>query len=118
MKKVTAIYQITIGIGMMGVWLMLFLNHQIPELQTEAIRITMHMLAEITTGILLLTSGLYILIKKETHKTFLNLSFGALIYTLIASPGYYAQQSEWSVFIVFIIMLVLTIGLVISNHRS
>jgi len=45
--------------------MLLFLSNQIPEIQTEPIRITMHILAEITTGVLLISSGVYILTKKK-----------------------------------------------------
>jgi len=70
MKKIIAIYQIIIGLGMIGIWILLFLSNQIPEIQTELIRITMHILAEITTGVLLISSGVYILTKKKFSSLF------------------------------------------------
>ena len=118
MIKISAIYQICIGIGMIGIWILLFITRQIPELQSEPIRIAMHILAEVTTGILLLISGLSILKKGLPHKTFYNLSCGALVYTLIASPGYYGSKGEWGVFTVFTIMLIISISFVVTGHRS
>jgi hypothetical protein len=78
----------------------------------------MHILAEVTTGILLLISGLSYLLKGLPHKTFYNLSYGALVYTLIASPGYYGNKGAWDVFIVFAIMLLVSTFFVVTGHRS
>lgn len=116
MKKVVAIYQIIIGLGIIGIWISLFLSNQIPETQTELIRITMHILAEITTGVLLISSGVYILTKKRLSSLF-DVSSGSLIYTLIASPGYYAQKGEWAVFAIFLAMLIITVTMLLFKKK-
>lgn len=117
-KKMTAMYQILIGTGMIGIWVLLFSTGNIPELQNELMRIVMHITAEVLTGVLLLISGLWILIKKHTHRVFYYLSSGALLYTLIASPGYYAGKDEWAVFFAFIGLLLFTIFLLIINQKN
>jgi len=116
MKKIIAIYQIIIGLGMIGIWILLFLSNQIPEIQTELIRITMHILAEITTGVLLISSGVYILTKKKFSSLF-DISSGSLIYTLIVSPGYYAQKGEWAVFAIFSAMLIITVTMLLFRKK-
>ena len=103
--KISGMFQLVIGAGMIGIWLVLFLSKQIPELQTAPFRIFMHILAEIVTASLLLISGSFILLKKYRHPIFYNLSFGMLIYTLIASQGHYAQQSDWGLVTLFFLML-------------
>ena len=75
------------------------------------------MVAEIVTGILLLSSGAYMLLNHQIGPLF-HISSGALIYTLIASPGYYAQNGEWAVFIIFIMMLLLTVFFVYANREK
>ena len=118
MRKLTAVFQIILGAGIIGIWVMLFLSGRIPEIQTEPLRIAMHIAAEFTTGCLLLISGIYSLIKSAQHRVLFNLSFGALIYTLIVSPGYYADRGEWPVFAVFMIMLVITVLLILLNSKT
>ena len=118
MRMFTSFFKIIIGSGMIGIWAFLFITKQIPEVQTEPIRIMMHIAAELATGIMLLISGLYYLLKSKKHKILFNLSFGALIYTLIVSPGYYAQQGSLPVFVSFMVLLVISIVLIIVNARA
>lgn len=108
MKKLVAVYQTIIGIGMIGIWILLFSTNQIPEFETEPIRIILHITAEIVTGFLLIGSGIWLIMTNKTHPLLFNLSFGCLLYTLIASPGYYAQNGDWGVLAAFLIMLIIT----------
>ena len=57
-KAMAAIYSILIGISIIGVWTILYINGSIPEFDTEPIRIGMHLIAEIATGIILILGGL------------------------------------------------------------
>jgi hypothetical protein len=117
MKNLTALFQMLIGFGMIFIWVLLFLTDQIPELETEPFRIVMHITAEVITGLLLLGSGIWLLIRKHPHKVFFYLSFGCLIYTLIVSPGYYAQKGEWSTFVVFLAILIFAVALLWTSRK-
>ena len=114
--RITGIFQLVMGTGMIGIWVGLFLSKQIPELQTDPFQICMHILAEIVTALLLLISGSFILLKKYRHPIFFNLSFGMLIYTPIASQGYYVQQSDWGPVALFMVLLAMTAGLLIVTR--
>jgi len=57
LKKIAALYSIIIGIVMSGMWLSFIATNQVPEINTEPIRITYHLLAEFLTAILLLIGG-------------------------------------------------------------
>ena len=116
-NKLKGIYQILIGSGMIGIWIFLYISSQIPELETEPIRIIMHIIAEVITGILLLISGFYVLIRGHKQEVLYNISLGALIYTLIASTGYYAQKAAWSIVVVFITMLIISIILLLKFKK-
>ena len=112
-EKLSGLYQVIMGIGMIGIWILNFVKGEIPELETEPYRIAMHILAEAVTACMLLVSGFSILLKGRKMKTLFNLASGALIYTLIASPGYFAQMSNWGGVVVFLALLVITIGLLL-----
>jgi len=49
-----AIYSILVGVSIIGMWTILYINGSIPEFDTEPIRIGIHLVAEITTGIILI----------------------------------------------------------------
>lgn len=117
MLKISGIYQILVGAGMLGIWILHFLRGEIPELQTEALRITAHLLAEGGTAIALMISGFFILLKGRRNDDLFNISFGALIYTLIASPGYFAQMAQWGMASVFLVLLTITVALLFAQDK-
>lgn len=117
MLKISGIYQILLGAGMLGIWVLHVLRGEIPELQTEALRITAHLLAEGATAISLLISGFFILLKGRKSEALFNISFGALIYTLIASPGYFAQQAQWGMASLFLILLTITLAILVAQGK-
>jgi len=111
--NITGIFQVLCGVGILGIWILNALKGAIPELQTEVIRIAMHLTAEAFTGILLLVSGLFILFKKRKSSALFHLSFGALFYTLIASPGYFAQKAQWGVCGLFLVLLSVSVAILV-----
>ena len=114
-KRLAAYFAIFVGISIIGVWTMLYITGSIPELNTEPIRIWMHLIAEMTTGIVLIL-GAYGLLRNKRwgYNTYL-ISMGMLIYTLIISPGYYAEKGNYLFVGIFIIMAFLAIMLIIAS---
>lgn len=90
-KKYASIYSLLIGISMIGIWIMFYINNQIPELNSEPIRIGMHLSAEFTTAVLFIIGGIGLL--KKWDKTIHDFQFSMvmLVYTLIQSLGCFAQ---------------------------
>ena len=109
----SGICAIVIGIGIIGLWLMLYLTKQIPELNSEPIAIAFHMTAETTMGILSLLSGIFLLIDLSWAPYFFVLSMGLVIYAVINSAGYYGQRKQWSFVIMFGIILAASVSLVV-----
>lgn len=112
-RKISGIFQILVGTGMIGIWLVSFANRAIPELESEVFRISMHILAELCTATLLLISGFSILMNKQPASSLFHVSMGALIYTLVASPGYFAQLNQWGVVSLFFVLLLICLALLI-----
>ncbi len=109
MKKAVSIYSIIIGISMISMWFFFFLSNSIPELETEPVRISMHILAEIITAFLLISSGIGLL-KHQDWASKLNLfALGMLIYTLIQSPGYFLETKEYEMVAMFAVMLIFAV---------
>ena len=97
---------------MMGLWAMLLATDQVPELATEPYRIMAHILAEVVTAVLLLVSGFGLFTKKVWGLKMFLFAQGALLYTLIASPGYYIQLGTVPMVIMFGVLLVITLILI------
>lgn len=108
MKRIVSVLSIIIGTGMIILWIMLFLTGQIAELQTEPVRIMMHIAGEIITAVLLVSSGILYLKGISGAGRIMLFAQGMLTYTLIVSPGYYAQKGNIPMIIMFGILLLIT----------
>lgn len=117
LRKLTSIYSIFIGVSMISMWTIFYFTGAIPELATEPARIIMHMIAEYSTAIGLIVGGGGLLKNKGWGFSIYLLSTGALIYTLIQSPGYYLQLGEISFVIMFAVFLTLAVALLISTMK-
>ena len=110
---ISGIYAIVIGIGILGLWTMLLLTKQVPELKTEPVAIAFHITAEIIMGILSLVSGIFLLIGLSWAPYFFILAMGLVIYAVINAAGYYGQRKQWSFVIMFGIILIASVSLAI-----
>ncbi|NVM46432.1 MAG: hypothetical protein HWN79_16095 [Candidatus Lokiarchaeota archaeon] len=115
---ISGIFAIIIGIGIIGLWTMLLLTKQIPELKTEPVAIAFHISAEMTMGILCLVSGIFLLIGLTWAPYFFILAMGLIIYAVVNSAGYYGQKKQWSFVIMFGVILIASVSLVILNLIS
>ena len=114
LRKIAAIYSIIIGIAMIGMWLCLITTNQVPEINTEPIRITYHLIGELLTAILLLIGGIGLFTKRGWGFHVFLIALGMLLYTVIVSAGYYGQKNDMimvGMFTIFQILTVLFIGL-------
>ena len=104
-----ALYVIVIGIMMIGQWGFFIATKQVPELETEPVRISFHLAAEFTTAVALIAGGVGLLTNGDWGLTVYLISIGMLFYTVIVSPGYFAQKGEWPMVGVFAVMLILAL---------
>ncbi len=111
-----AVYAIVVGAGMIGQWLFFLASGQVPELVTEPLRIRFHLAAEFATALALLTGGIALLTHQAWSQWFYPLAIGMLLYTVIVSPGYFAQKGQWpfvGMFAVLLILALVSIALVV-----
>jgi hypothetical protein len=105
----TSIFALVVGAGMMGQWLFFLVSGQVPELKTEPLRIRFHLAGEFATAIALLIAGLALLTGQAWSRWFYPLSIGMLLYTVIVSPGYFADKGQWVFVAMFAVLLVLAL---------
>ena len=76
---------------MIGMWTASYIAKQIPELESEPIRIKFHLAAEFATATLLIIAGFALFLGQEWATFIYLIAMGMLFYTVIVSPGYFAQ---------------------------
>lgn len=80
-----------------------------PEFQTAPWAIAFHLAAEAATALALIVSGAGLLRGAAWARTVSLVALGMLIYTVIVSPGYFAQQGVWPLVVMFLLLLVLAL---------
>jgi peptidoglycan/LPS O-acetylase OafA/YrhL len=116
-KRVVAIYSVFIGLFMVGFWSMLLLTNQVPADQ-KPYAISFHLGGEFLTAILLIFSGVGIWLNRLWARSLSTLALGLLLYTVIVSPGYYAQLGNLPMVVMFIVLAILTIMAIIVNFMT
>jgi hypothetical protein len=116
--KLAGIFGIFVGVMMIAQWAFFIAARQVPELQAEPYRIAFHLAAEIITALGLIFSG-SALLRRASWGASAHLVFaGMLTYSVIASPGYFAQQGQWIFVVMFGVLLVLALASVslVARH--
>ena len=107
--KFAAIFAILIGIGMTAQWAMSYLTGQIPELKTEPWRIAFHLAGEMLTAVCLIVGGAGLLSGQGWAPAVYLVATGMLLYTVIVSPGYFAQKGQFIWLVIFGMLAVLAL---------
>jgi peptidoglycan/LPS O-acetylase OafA/YrhL len=108
-RRIAALYAIVVGVGMIGQWAVFIATGQVPEFETEPVRISFHLAGEFTTAGLLLAGGSGLLTARKWGFHVFLLSMGMLLYTIIVSPGYFAQAGQFAFVGMFAVLVILTV---------
>lgn len=106
-------FGIVVGLSMLAMWSFFLAAGQVPEVQTEPWRIAFHLAAEFTTALCLFVAGVALLRARPWALKLYLVAAGMLFYSLIVSPGYYAQQGVWAFVVMFAVVLLLAVVSVI-----
>jgi hypothetical protein len=87
---------IGVGLAIIGLWTMLIVRRQVPELQAGLPSIRFHIAAEVGTGLALVAGGVALAVGTPWAEGLAAAGLGATVYSTVNSPGYYADRSEWS----------------------
>lgn len=116
--KFPAIFGFFVGFLMIAQWAFFFFSGQVPEIQTEPISLAFHLAAEISTALGLIIFS-YGLVKKRFWAIKGYLVFtGMLLYSVIVSPGYFAQSGQWRLVTMFAGLLILAIVSILRIDSS
>ncbi len=99
--KFAGIFALAVGLLMIGQWIASLVTGNVPELATAPLEIGFHLAAEILTALALVLAGLAILKKLRWGRTLFLVAGGMALYSIINSPGYFAQRGQWPVVALF-----------------
>lgn len=116
--KYSAWFEIAVGILMVGQWSFFLAAGLVPELGTEPVRLSFHLAAEFLTAACLIAAGIALLRGKTWAQLFALFAAGMLAYTVVVSPGYFAQLGQWPLVGMFALLLVLDLVSAMSLLRS
>lgn len=116
--KLVGYYAVFVGLMMFGQWIFFLLTGQVPELKSEPWRIALHLGAELVTAAGLIAAGAALLKRAAWGMRAYLFFAGLLTYSVIASPGYFAQQGQWLLVGMFAVLLIFTLVSVVKVASS
>jgi peptidoglycan/LPS O-acetylase OafA/YrhL len=116
-KSAVSIYSLFIGIFMFVFWSALVITNQILP-QEIPYAISFHLAGEFITAALLIVSGVGLLRNICWAKILSPFALGMLLYTVVVSPGYYAQQGNTPMVAMFAVLIALTIMALIGAFKT
>lgn len=103
---------------MVGMWALLYLTGEIPELTTAPLEIGYHLFAEGLTAGLLLIAGYGLFRDRPWAASVHPLALGLLLYTVINSTGYYAQRGDVAMVGMFTVLTLTTGAILVDLLRD
>lgn len=112
-------FEIVTGLAIAGLWGVLLATGQVTELTEGRRDILFHVGAELLTALLLVGAGIAVLTAgSQVASLVAAFAAGALLYTTVNSPGYYAELGQWSVVVMFVLLAAATVTTVAVLIRS
>jgi len=107
--KFVKISSISIGALMLMQWLFFLATGNVPELETAPVSISFHLAIEFMTALALILTGILLHESKRDKWILSAFAQGMLAYTVVNSPGYFAQNGEYVLVVMFAILLAISI---------
>lgn len=114
-RKVVAAYSLLVGVMMAAMWSVFAVTDQIPEIETSPKEIAFHLAAEFLTAFALIAGGLGLVLRRGWGFAMNLVALGMLAYTVVVSPGYYAQTGDYAFVGVFAVLMALTLFFIVVS---
>lgn len=105
---------LVVGVLMLAQWTFFIAAGEVPELRTEPVRIGFHLAAEAATALALIAAGIRLFRRRRYALPLGLVANGMLVYTVIVSPGYFAQNGQWPLVGMFAALLVLALASIVA----
>lgn len=114
-RKILAAYSVLIGVMMAAMWSVFAATDQIPEIETSPKEIAFHLAAEFITAFALISGGLGLALRRNWGFALNLVALGMLAYTVVVSPGYYAQTGNYAFVGMFSVLMALTLSFIVVS---
>ncbi len=114
--KLIAIYSIIVGVFMFVFWALLLITDQVAPSE-KPWAISFHLAGEWGTAFLLIMSGAGLWRGSRWARIISPLGLGMLLYSVIVSPGYYAQAGNLPMVAMFAVLIILTIAAIVGQFK-
>jgi hypothetical protein len=116
--RIVGWFEVVVGVAILGLWTALLAAGQVPEIEAGQVDIWFHLAAEVLLAGLLIAGGTALLRRTARGPLLSGLALGALAYSAINSPGYYAGQGELAMVGLFAVVVLATAGSVVVLWRA
>ena len=114
----SAIYALAVGLMMIAMWVFFIAAGQVPELEHKPVEILFHLTVEFTTAGVLVAAGALSLGRRRWGLPLQIFGFEMLTYTVMLSPGYYAERGQTAFVFMFAALLILTVLFLVVAIRA
>lgn len=100
---------------MIGQWAITITGRGVPKPEDDPVSgrgffdMLFHWAAEFITAVMLIASGIGLILETGWGATLYLVATGMLIYTVINSPGFFAQQRKWPLVTLFMVLLIFSV---------
>lgn len=102
------------GFALIGLWAALLVRHAVPELTAGLPSIRFHIAAELLTAVALLAGAVWLAVGDEPAARLLDAAgLGAIVYSTVNSPGYYAHRGNRTVVVMFGVLAIMAVAAIL-----
>jgi hypothetical protein len=112
-----ALVALATGVAISGLWTMLLVTHQVPEIREHDIAIRYHLAAEYLLAAALLAAGAATISGASFATPLAAAAFGGLLYSSINSAGHYAKLGQRAFVAMFGVVDVLAVAGLVAVGR-
>ena len=105
-RKILAYYSIFLGLSVIAMWIMIQLNGSPQEGNIE---LSFHLFSEFFMAFICVYSGILLLKQNQTGRLLNLTGLGMVIYSVLNAAGYYGERGDFSIMIMFTVLMILTI---------
>ncbi len=109
LELIASLYTIIIGITMLGMWFLLLIKREVPDLKTKPTQIFFHLVAEFLTAVMLIIGGIGFIMNQPWGMAIFFIAIGMVIYSTINAAGFYGQLKDWPMFIILIVFTIFSL---------
>lgn len=109
LELIASLYTIIIGITMLGMWFLLLIKREVPDLKTKPTQIFFHLVAEFLTAVMLIIGGIGFIMNQPWGMALFFIAIGMVIYSTINAAGFYGQLKDWPMFIILIVFTIFSL---------